>query len=108
MAKRKIGWQTSKVERLSYYLFFAGQLIFNTIVMTYVLTLLLNNGVNEVLAGTIILAPKIWDAINDTLFGFIVDKVRFKGGKYLPWIKLSAILMPIATIFLFSVPAGLR
>ena len=104
MKKHKAGWLTSKGERLSYYLFFAGQLIFNTIVMSYVLTLLLNNGVNEVLAGTIILAPKIWDAVNDTLFGFIVDKVRFKGGRFLPWIKLSAIFMPIATIFLFSVP----
>ena len=75
--------------------------------MSYVLTLLLNNGVNEVLAGAIILAPKIWDAINDTLFGFIIDKVRFKGGRFLPWIKLSAILMPIATVFLFSVPGSL-
>jgi len=104
MKKHKTDWLTSKGERLSYYLFFAGQLIFNTIVMSYVLTLLLNNGVNEVLAGAIILAPKIWDAVNDTLFGFIVDKVRFKDRRFLPWIKLSAILMPIATIFLFSVP----
>ena len=107
MKKHKTGWLTSKGERLSYYLFFAGQLIFNTIVMSYVLTLLLNNGVNEVLAGAIILAPKIWDAINDTLFGFIIDKVRFKGGRFLPWIKLSAILMPLATVFLFSVPGSL-
>lgn len=104
MAKHKNDWQTSKVERLSYYLFFAGQLIFNTIVTSYVLILLLNNGVNEVLAGTIILAPKIWDAVNDTLFGFVVDKLRLKGGRFLPWIKLSAIIMPLATIFLFSVP----
>lgn len=107
MKKHKTGWLTSKGERLSYYLFFAGQLIFNTIVMSYVLTLLLNNGVNEVLAGAIILAPKIWDAINDTLFGFIIDKVRFKGGRFLPWIKLSSILMPLATVFLFSVPGSL-
>jgi sugar (glycoside-pentoside-hexuronide) transporter len=107
MKKHKTGWLTSKGERLSYYLFFAGQLIFNTILMSYVLTLLLNNGVNEVLAGAIILAPKIWDAINDTLFGFIIDKVRFKGGRFLPWIKLSAILMPLATVFLFSVPGSL-
>lgn len=104
MTKHKSNWQTSKVERLSYYLFFAGQLIFNTIVTSYVLILLLNNGVNEVLAGTIILAPKIWDAVNDTLFGFVVDKLRLKGGRFLPWIKLSAIIMPLATIFLFSVP----
>ena len=107
MKKHKTGWLTSKGERLSYYLFFAGQLIFNTIVMSYVLTLLLNNGVNEVLAGAIILAPKIWDAVNDTLFGFVIDKVRFKGGRFLPWIKVSAILMPLATIFLFSVPGSL-
>ena len=107
MKKHKSEWLTSKGERLSYYLFFAGQLIFNTIVMSYVLTLLLNNGVNEVLAGAIILAPKIWDAVNDTLFGFVVDKVRFKGGRFLPWIKVSAILMPLATIFLFSVPGSL-
>ena len=107
MKKHKSDWLTSRGERLSYYLFFAGQLIFNTIVMSYVLTLLLNNGVNEVLAGAIILAPKIWDAVNDTLFGFVIDKVRFKGGRFLPWIKVSAILMPLATIFLFSVPGSL-
>jgi sugar (glycoside-pentoside-hexuronide) transporter len=107
MAKRKSNWQTSKIERLSYYLFFAGQLIFNTMIMTYVLTLLLSHGVNEVLAGAIILAPKIWDAVNDTLFGFVIDKVRFKGGRFLPWIKLSALTLPLATIFLFSVPEAM-
>lgn len=37
MKKHKIGWQTTKKERLSYYLFFSGQLIFNTIVMSFVL-----------------------------------------------------------------------
>ena len=107
MAKRKSNWQTSKIERLSYYLFFAGQLIFNTMIMTYVLTLLLSHGVNEVLAGAIILAPKIWDAVNDTLFGFVIDKVRFKGGRFLPWIKLSALTLPLATVFLFSVPEAM-
>ena len=107
MAKHKNSWQTSKIERLSYYLFFAGQLIFNTMIMTYVLTLLLSHGVNEVLAGAIILAPKIWDAVNDTLFGFVIDKVRFKGGRFLPWIKLSALTLPLATIFLFSVPEAM-
>ena len=30
------------------------------------------------LAGSILLVPKIWDAVNDTLFGFIIDKVRFR------------------------------
>ena len=76
MKKHKIGWQTTKKERLSYYLFFSGQLIFNTIVMSFVLVLLLNIGMNEILAGTIIIEKKFCDEVNDTLFGFVVDSVH--------------------------------
>ncbi len=107
MKKTKIGWQTSGLERFSYILFYAGQIIFNVIVSTYFLTFLLNLGFSEVFAGAIILVPKIWDAVNDTLFGFIVDKIKFKGGRFLPWLKIAAFVMPLATIFLFSVPSSL-
>lgn len=42
---------------------------------------------------SIILAiGKVWDAVNDTLFGLIVDAVKFKSGhKFLPWLRLSTI-----------------
>ena len=45
---------------------------------------------------SIILAiGKVWDAVNDTLFGLIVDAVKFKSGhKFLPWLRLSTILIP--------------
>ena len=107
MKQRKIGWCATKFERFTYVLFFAGQLIFNTLVGSFILTYLLNLGVNEVLAGSILLVPKIWDAVNDTLFGFIIDKVRFRKGRFLPWIRISSFLMPLSVIFLFSVPKGL-
>lgn len=107
MSKQTILWQTSKKERFSYALYFAGQLIFNTMVTAFALTYLLNAGLNEILVGTILVVPKIWDAVNDTLFGIIVDKLRLKKGRFMPWVRLSAILLPASTILFFSMPSGL-
>ena len=84
MNKTKKNWRTSKGERIAYAMYFAGQLIFHTIVNSFLLVYLLNAGINEVLAGSILLLPKIWDAVNDTLFGLLVDKVRFKSGRFTP------------------------
>jgi len=54
-------------------------------------------------SALVILLPKIWDAINDSIFGFIVDKTRFKNGqKYLPWIKFGVTGIAISTILMFS------
>lgn len=107
MAQVHTGWQTKMGERVAYMMYFAGQLLFNTIVASFTLTYLLNLGISEVIAGGILLLPKIWDAINDTMFGFVVDKVRFKRGQFLPWVLLSALLLPIATVIFYSVPEGL-
>lgn len=106
MVKRKEGWVTSGLERFVYVIYFIGQLIFNVIVSSYTLVYLLNAGISEVTAGTILLLPKIIDAVDDTFFGVLVDRVRFKKGRFLPWIKLASVFMPLATIFFFSMPAG--
>lgn len=106
MAKRKEGWVTSRFERFVYVIYFIGQLIFNVIVSSYTLVYLLNAGISEVTAGAILLLPKIIDAVDDTFFGVLVDRVRFKKGRFLPWIKLASICMPLATIFFFSMPAS--
>lgn len=107
MARTRIGWQTGVGERAAYMMYFAGQLLFNTIVASFTLTYLLNLGISEVVAGGILLLPKIWDAVNDTMFGFVVDKVRFKRGQFLPWVLLSALLLPVVTVLFFSVPENL-
>lgn len=106
-SSKKAGWHTTGKERAAYMMYFAGQLLFSAIITTFTLTFLLNSGISEVVAGSILLLPKIWDAVNDTLFGFVVDRVSFKRGRYLPWVTLSAILIPIATVFFFSMPASL-
>ncbi len=99
--------QTSKAERISYYLYFFGQNLFYIIIASFVSVFLLNHGISEKVAASVIIAPQIWDVINDIIFGRIVDKCRFKGGKFLPWLKISWIFIPMTTVFIFSMPETL-
>jgi sugar (glycoside-pentoside-hexuronide) transporter len=61
-------------------------------------------GIPAMVVGGIFIAAKGWDAVNDPLFGVIVDKTNMKSGKFIPWVRLSTLLIPISTIFLFAIP----
>ena len=98
-------WHTSPSERFSYYSFFFGQNAVYNLVSTLLTTYLLLLGLNAEKSAAVILAVKLWDAFNDVLFGVIFDKVKFKSGrKYLPWLKVSTIAVPIATVLMFIIP----
>ncbi len=101
-------YMTTKKERLSYWSFFVGQNIYYNITAAFISTYLAMQGVNLAKVAVVLLLVKIWDAINDPLFGFIFDKVTFKNGqKSLPWLRLSTALIPVVTIILFAIPSGL-
>ena len=99
--------QTTRKERLSYYSYFFGQNLFYMIIASYISLFLLNHGIHEALAASIVIAPQIWDVINDIIFGRIVDKAHLKGGKFMPWLKISWICIPATTIFIFCMPESL-
>ncbi len=99
------GWETTPLERKSYYLYFAGQNAIYFLLANYLTTYLMFLGINPAKSAAVMLAVKVWDAINDALFGVIFDSVKFKSGKkYLPWLKISTILTPLATLLLFCIP----
>jgi melibiose permease/lactose/raffinose/galactose permease len=50
----------------------------------------------------IILAARIFDALNDPLMGFFVDNTHTRWGKFKPWITIGAVLSPVFTILLFT------
>ncbi len=103
----KPGWTTEPVERLSYYSYFAGQNMIYTLFNTCLATYLLFLGIHPIKSAAVIFAVKVWDAVNDTLFGVIFDKINFKSGKkYLPWLRVSTVLIPLATILTFIIPNG--
>ena len=100
-------WQTTKNERKSYYTYFFGQNMIYNMIAGYLSTFLLLIGVNPVKSAAVMLAVKVWDAVNDAVFGVIFDKFSFKSGqKYIPWLKIACALTPIATIAIFIIPTA--
>ena len=101
------GWQTSRGERLSYGLFFAGQNFFYMIVVTFGALFLMNKGMDEVTVASVLIIPKVLDAVVDPAFGIIVDKARFKSGRFMPWLRIGWVAVPVFTILFFCMPGSL-
>jgi sugar (glycoside-pentoside-hexuronide) transporter len=99
-------FETARKERFSYGIYFLGQLISYSIVTSFLQLYLTDIGVAAASVALIFLIAKIWDAVNDPLFGAIVNRVTFKKGKYTPWLRSSAFIIPLCTVFLFGIPTG--
>ena len=100
-------WQTTKTERKSYYSYFFGQNMIYNMIAGYLATFLLLIGVNPVKSAIVMLIVKVWDAVNDAIFGVVFDKIKFKSNqKYIPWLKIACALTPAATIAIFVIPTA--
>lgn len=106
--KKDNGYIASRAEHLTYDLFWFGQNLlwgYAGFLATY---LTMGLGIDPARAAAVIFAPQIWDAINDTLFGYIVDRFRFKNGQqFMPWVKIGTFGIGIITIVMFSIPKTL-
>ena len=106
MAKKHPEYMTTSGERLSYWTYFVGQNIYYNITAAFISTYLAMQGISLGKVAVVLLIVKIWDAVNDPIFGFIFDKVKFKNGqKSLPWLRIAVLLIPIVTIILFAIPS---
>ena len=102
---------TKKEKWLGYLLGPAGALLLNAVLATY-----LNVYYTDVLNLTPLwggmfltafpIVSKIIDAITNILMGQIIDRTKTRQGKARPWLLLSAILVPVTGILLFTVPEG--
>ena len=100
---------TAKEKWLGYLLGPAGALLLNAVLGTY-----LNVYYTDVLNLTplwggafLVIFPiisKIIDAITNVIMGYIIDRTHTPEGKARPWLLLSAPLMAITGILLFTVP----
>jgi len=102
------GFVTSKKERFSYALFFLGQNILWGYA-GYVETFLTDVGIAAATAAMILLVPKLWDAVNDMLFGYLIDRTRFKNGqKFIPWVRIGVAAIGVTTVALFAIPESMN
>lgn len=97
----------TKREKFSYGMYFMGQNVFYGLI-GYMTTYFTDIGITAALVAVVALITKVWDAINDPIFGMIMDKVHFKKGKFLPWLRMSVIAIPVSTILLFVIPTASR
>jgi len=99
-------FRTSGIERWGFALFMAGQGIVNTFVSGFFQLHLTNIGITAYLVGILFLIARVWDAVNDPIFGAIIDKTNLRTGKFLPWLRASNIMLPISVVLLFIIPAS--
>lgn len=96
---------------LGYLLGPAGALLLNAVLATY-----LNVYYTDVLKLTTVwggaflvvfpIISKIIDAITNVIMGYIIDRTRTAQGKARPWLLLSAPLLTVTGILLFTVPSA--
>ena len=102
---------TAKEKWLGYLLGPAGALLLNAVLATY-----LNVYYTDVLNLTHIwggifltvfpIISKIIDSITNVMIGYIIDRTKTPEGKARPWLLLSAPLITISGILLFTVPSA--
>ena len=98
---------TTFKERLSYWTYFVGQNVYYNITFLFLSTYLAMQDIALWKVSLVLLIVKVWDAINDPIFGYIFDKVKFKNGqKSMPWLRISVILIPFVTIMVFAIPGA--
>ena len=100
---------TKKEKWLGYLLGPAGALLLNAVLATY-----LNVYYTDVLNLTPLwggifltvfpIVSKVIDAITNVMMGQIIDRTKTKEGKARPWLLLSAPLVSLTAILLFTVP----
>ena len=100
-------YMTTLKERLSYWTYFVGQNVYYNITFIYLSAYLAMQGIALWKVSLVLLVVKVWDAINDPIFGYIFDKVKFKNGlKSLPWLRIAVAFIPFVTIAVFTIPGA--
>lgn len=112
--KSREGWIVPRREKLSYFVSSGSHFTVHTFMSAFLTTYLLMIGVTPAVSATVMLVLRAWDAVNDILFGYFIDRVRFKPGKgkllgwffsgrYLPWFRIATLVIPFSMIITFSV-----
>lgn len=100
---------TNREKWLGYLLGPAGALLLNAVLATY-----LNVYYTDVLKLTTVwggaflvvfpIISKVLDAVTNVIMGYVIDRTHTSAGKARPWLLLSAPLLTVTGILLFTVP----
>jgi len=111
-------WHMTAKERKWYYIGDTGRMFGMQVLSNFLTVFLMFQGINPASVATAVLIVKMIDALDDVVFGFIIDRFnpskskilsKFAGkGKYMPWYRTTFWTFPMATIFFFLMPRGMK
>ena len=104
--KASLEYKTTKSERISYWFYFLGQNIFYGLIAINMQTFYSDVGITAASIAIILFITKVWDAVNDPLLGILIDKIRFKNGRFMPWIRMALPAITVTSILFFALPAN--
>lgn len=85
------------LEKLSFTFGVFGQNLVFAYVSAYIMIFYTDvAGLDSAAAGTLLLAARLWDAVNDPLMGIVTERTRTRWGKFRPY--LLAVSVPILAI----------
>ncbi len=110
-------WRLSARERFNYYLSDTGRLFGTAVFSLFMTSFLALRGVNLAVLAGVMLVLKIVDAVDDVIFGYLIDRLKITEwkafrkitgeGKYLPWFRLTFFLFPLFTVVFYLMPSDL-
>lgn len=99
-------YRTSKAERFSYWMYFFGENIFYGLIAINMQAFYSDVGITAASIAVILFITKVWDAVNDPLFGVLIDRIKFKNGRFLPWLRIAMPMLAVSSIFFFALPGS--
>ena len=63
-------------------------------------------GLSATAAASILLFPRLWDAVFDPIMGVLADRTRTRWGKFRPWVLWTAVPWAIVMVLAYTTPQG--
>lgn len=97
-AARKIGYGVGAVGKDMVYALVSGFILYfyNDVL-----------GVSGAFIGVMMMAARVFDAVNDPIMGVVVEKTRTRWGRFRPWILAGTLTNALVLYAMFAVPEGL-
>lgn len=95
-------------EKLSYGIGAVGKDMVYMLTAAYILYYFQDiMGISAIFTGVLLLAARVFDALNDPVMGVVVAKTKTKFGKFRPWLLIGTLLNAVVLYLMFAIPDGL-